>query len=128
MALVLHDYHPHHGHNSDHGHGHGHDHSHGHDHGHTQCDEHSKITGSPSSTLPTYQTSVKLDLLSDQSNVTLPTNSKVDINSPSSNSDQPKLQKKKGNINVRAAFIHVLGDLIQSIGVLIAALIIFFKV
>jgi Co/Zn/Cd efflux system component len=32
------------------------------------------------------------------------------------------------NINVRAAFIHVVGDLIQSIGVLIAAIIIFFKV
>lgn len=31
------------------------------------------------------------------------------------------------NINVRAAFIHVLGDLIQSIGVLIAAFIIKFK-
>ena len=34
----------------------------------------------------------------------------------------------KTNINVRAAFIHVLGDLIQSIGVLIAAFVIKFKV
>ena len=32
------------------------------------------------------------------------------------------------NINVRAAFIHVLGDLIQSLGVLIAAFIIKFNV
>lgn len=32
------------------------------------------------------------------------------------------------NINVRAAFIHVVGDFIQSLGVLTAALIIFFKV
>ncbi|XP_044741771.1 zinc transporter 2-like isoform X2 [Chrysoperla carnea] len=31
------------------------------------------------------------------------------------------------NINVRAAYIHVLGDIIQSLGVLIAAVIIFFK-
>lgn len=30
----------------------------------------------------------------------------------------------QGNINVRAAVIHVLGDFIQSIGVLIAAIII----
>nr|XP_037280583.1 zinc transporter 2-like [Rhipicephalus microplus] len=30
------------------------------------------------------------------------------------------------NINVRAAFIHVLGDLIQSVGVLIAAIVIYF--
>ena len=34
----------------------------------------------------------------------------------------------KGNINVRAAFIHALGDLMQSIGVLTAAFIIYFKV
>ena len=35
---------------------------------------------------------------------------------------------EKQNINVRAAFIHVLGDLVQSVGVLIAAYIIKFKV
>jgi len=32
------------------------------------------------------------------------------------------------NINVKAAFIHVIGDLLQSFGVLIAAYIIFYKV
>lgn len=31
------------------------------------------------------------------------------------------------NINVRAAYIHVVGDLIQSLGVLLAALIIYYK-
>ncbi|CAB3399693.1 unnamed protein product [Caenorhabditis bovis] len=31
------------------------------------------------------------------------------------------------NINVRAAFVHILGDLLQSLGVLIAALFIYFK-
>ncbi|XP_063680849.1 proton-coupled zinc antiporter SLC30A2-like [Bolinopsis microptera] len=36
-------------------------------------------------------------------------------------------QKEKVNINVRAAFIHVLGDLIQSVGVVVAAVIIKFK-
>lgn len=30
------------------------------------------------------------------------------------------------NINVRAAFIHVLGDVLQSVGVFIAALLIYF--
>ncbi|XP_061166928.1 proton-coupled zinc antiporter SLC30A8-like [Saccostrea echinata] len=35
--------------------------------------------------------------------------------------------KKEKNINVRAAFIHVLGDLVQSLGVLVAAVIIWFK-
>ena len=32
------------------------------------------------------------------------------------------------NINVRAALIHVLGDFLQSIGVIIAALVIYYKV
>lgn len=32
------------------------------------------------------------------------------------------------NINVRAAYIHVIGDFIQSFGVLVASLIIYFKV
>lgn len=35
--------------------------------------------------------------------------------------------KEKQNINVTAAFIHVLGDFAQSIGVFVAALIIFFQ-
>lgn len=36
--------------------------------------------------------------------------------------------KSEENINVRAAFIHVLGDLIQSLGVLVAAFLIKFNV
>ena len=35
---------------------------------------------------------------------------------------------RKDNINVKAAFVHVLGDLLQSVGVLVAAFIIYFKV
>nr|AKN21623.1 slc30a-3 [Schmidtea mediterranea] len=34
---------------------------------------------------------------------------------------------RKTNINVRAAFIHVIGDLVQSFGVLIAAFVIYYK-
>ena len=34
--------------------------------------------------------------------------------------------KKQENINVRAAFIHVLGDFIQSLGVFVAAIVIYF--
>lgn len=37
-------------------------------------------------------------------------------------------EHEKTNINVRAAYIHVIGDFIQSFGVLIAAIIIFFNV
>ena len=38
------------------------------------------------------------------------------------------VMRKQSNINVRAAVIHVLGDLIQSIGVFIAAIVIKFNV
>lgn len=37
-------------------------------------------------------------------------------------------KRSRGNASVRAAFVHVVGDLLQSISVLISALIIFFKV
>lgn len=40
----------------------------------------------------------------------------------------PAVEQEKENINVRAAFIHVIGDLLQSVGVMIAALVIYFKV
>ena len=39
-----------------------------------------------------------------------------------------KKRKDSKNINVHAAFIHVVGDLIQSIGIVIAGYIIWFKV
>ncbi|KAL1115774.1 hypothetical protein AAG570_006064 [Ranatra chinensis] len=39
---------------------------------------------------------------------------------------QPAIKPRK-NINVRAAFIHVIGDLLQSVGVFIAACIIYYK-
>ena len=41
--------------------------------------------------------------------------------------DDPETGRPTQNINVHAAFIHVVGDFIQSIGVFIAALIIRFK-
>ncbi|KAK3596554.1 hypothetical protein CHS0354_027008 [Potamilus streckersoni] len=41
--------------------------------------------------------------------------------------DKKHDEKQHFNLNVKAAFIHVVGDLVQSIGVLVAAFIIFFK-
>ena len=35
--------------------------------------------------------------------------------------------KSNSDINIRAAFVHVLGDLMQSVGVFIASLLIYFK-
>ena len=37
------------------------------------------------------------------------------------------MQSEEENINVRAAIVHMVGDMIQSLGVIAAALIIYFK-
>ena len=52
--------------------------------------------------------------------------------SAASSTSQPsgsgQQQKQSGSLAVRAAFIHALGDLVQSVGVLIAAYVVRFKV
>lgn len=40
----------------------------------------------------------------------------------------PEVKVQQKNINIKAALIHVIGDLLQSVGVLIAAFVIYFKV
>ena len=58
--------------------------------------------------------------------------SQEDLVAMESNDDKKKKKKakrkKEQNMNVRAAFIHVIGDLFQSVGVVIAGYIIWFKV
>ncbi|ESO05532.1 hypothetical protein HELRODRAFT_111080 [Helobdella robusta] len=55
-------------------------------------------------------------------------NADVESGRSSGQSEKMKLvQKKQSDINVRAAFIHVIGDLVQSVGVFLAAVIIYFK-
>jgi len=109
MAIVLHKSGHGHSHGAGGGHGHGghgggdsHGHSHGghsHDRGSTHEDEHSHGG---------------LDINID--NIDRPL-----IERPSEGGDENM------NLNVRAAFIHILGDMIQSIGVMIAAAVIWWK-
>ena len=44
------------------------------------------------------------------------------------NDEETSEKKKSKNINVRAAIIHIIGDFVQSVGVLIAAILIKIKV
>ncbi|XP_006813932.1 proton-coupled zinc antiporter SLC30A2-like, partial [Saccoglossus kowalevskii] len=113
IGLTLHDCgHGHtHGSFSSHGHSHGgapsghnhkkHDHSHG-DHDHSHGD-HGHFYGDHALELDVPGTNDQL-----------------------SNGTKTR-DNEHQNVNVRAAFIHVLGDLLQSLGVLIAAFIIYFK-
>jgi zinc transporter 2 len=104
--------------------GHGHSHSHGNGHGHSH---------SPAPYHDQYDVSGRYNY------------EPLDVARSQTQPDQHSLSDEGGeeggeregeegesaphkNINVRAAFIHVIGDIIQSVGVLVAALIIKFKV
>lgn len=100
MDSVMSIYKPHGGHTCGHDHGpggHDHDHDHGHGHGHSHSDSHS--------------------------------HSHADHDHGHSHSHSGHGHSHKEgeiNINIRAAFVHVVGDMLQSIGVIIAAILITF--
>lgn len=91
-------------------HGSGHGHSHGLGGGHTHGHSHSSNPGSGDN--------------HGHSHTSNSSNSSDEADSLIKGLKTSKLQK---DLNVRAAFIHVLGDLVQSIGVFLAALVIYFK-
>ncbi|CAN0889337.1 Metal tolerance protein 1 [Linum grandiflorum] len=107
MAVLLgHDHG--HGHGHDHGHGHGHDHGHGHghSHGHDHGHDHGHGHGHDHEHLEAGHDEGSKKPLLDK---------------------REKGQKKKKNINVEGAYLHVLGDSIQSVGVMIGGAIIWYK-
>jgi zinc transporter 2 len=79
-----------------------HGHSHGGNHGHSHDSNHNHSHGD--------------ELLS------------VEIASGHSHENVSKQSESSKNINVRAAIIHVIGDFVQSVGVLFAAILIKIKV
>ncbi|KAF2313555.1 hypothetical protein GH714_011649 [Hevea brasiliensis] len=121
MALLLgHEHGHHHGHGVDeHGHSHE-DHVHGHSHGisiATNQHHHHHHLGSSQDNDQHYHTQE-----SDQSEPLLRTYSGGEAKMK----DGPK-QNKQRNINVQGAYLHVLGDSIQSVGVMIGGAIIWYK-
>ncbi|XP_030530348.1 metal tolerance protein 1-like [Rhodamnia argentea] len=126
MAILLgHD----HGHGHSHSHNHGHGHSHGHDHDHRRSgevhdhgshDHHHHHHGE----FPEnhhehdhhhgHETDLTKPLLK----------ACCDINNEKESGHK---QKKQWNINVQGAYLHVLGDSIQSVGVMIGGAIIWYK-
>lgn len=98
-----------HGHSHGHGHGHGHDHGHKHDHGHSH--EHKEED--------THITFIPLEALG---------NAEGGKKSPThtlSTAYEPINLQNMEDVNVKAAALHVLGDLLQSVGVTIAATLIY---
>ncbi|KAL9252893.1 Metal tolerance protein 1-like protein [Drosera capensis] len=125
MAILL-------GHDHGHGHsGHEHGHSHGHEHGQNENhgDEHEPHHDGHSHGK------------SNQKNGVAPKLIDSDLHKDETHPDEPLLksgcdqnsmkcapkQKNRRNINVHGAYLHVLGDSIQSIGVMVTGAIIWYK-
>ncbi len=98
-----------HGHSDENNHGHSHESHHGHSHenhhGHSHSGSHSETD-----TLINAETIV------------------AEFGTDEDRERAVKAKKSGKNINVRAAMIHVIGDFVQSVGVLCAAILIHFKV
>ncbi|KAK7091883.1 proton-coupled zinc antiporter SLC30A2-like isoform X2 [Littorina saxatilis] len=120
----------------DHGHSHG---GHGHDHDHDSESDHapeSYLDYSDNSTLvhqskhnsnACKDTSQCADESGDKREPTVRGYGSISANERQHEKVSKKAKPKASNINVKAAFIHVVGDFCQSVGVLIAAIIIYFK-
>lgn len=105
--------------------GHGHSHE-GHGHSH-QGQPHDSLEFDRKS-----ETSPKLPLLDNSADRSSRQDGYGSVRESGKRSSPTKVAEKKtkqkgSNINVKAAFIHVVGDFCQSVGVLIAAFIIYFK-
>ena len=114
--------HGHKGHHGDdrHGHSHGDDHSHGGDHhGHSHGDDHHGHSHGGDHNGHDHHGSEHHE----HSNVDI----KMEEGDVEVKGGHSSVMKLAQNINVRAAFIHVIGDLIQSVGVVIAGYIIKFE-
>jgi zinc transporter 2 len=91
-----------------------HGHSHGGNHGHSHGDDYERLDDS------------KHNHAHDNKHTTKNYNSLNGENA--SGQKVEKVSKQSDNINVRAAIIHVIGDFVQSVGVLVAAILIKIKV
>ncbi|XP_065858443.1 metal tolerance protein 1-like [Euphorbia lathyris] len=124
MALLLGHEHGHshgHDHSHDHGHGHGHgehdheDHGHAHNHGLSVATHHHHHNEGGNAEHHHHHES-------DHSEPLLSSHLEGEIKS-----DGGTRPKKQRNINVQGAYLHVLGDSIQSVGVMIGGAIIWYK-
>ncbi|XP_061996991.1 metal tolerance protein 1-like isoform X2 [Rosa rugosa] len=138
MAVLLgHD----HGHDHGHGHGHGHSHGHGHGHGHGHDDHDHHSHGITFSTHHHHHEEHSNDEHhhdheehSHDEHLHSHDDHKHN-GADEGHAHEPLLnkpkdghgQKKQRNINVQGAYLHVLGDLVQSIGVMIGGAIIWYK-
>ncbi|CAM8951318.1 unnamed protein product [Rhodiola kirilowii] len=122
-----------HDHGHDHGHSHGHDHGHGgHDHSHDDHDHSGETQDHHGLRVTTHHhhhdrhSKSHAHLHSPDAAHQQPLlNPSMEESKGSSNEVQKK--KKQRNVNVQGAYLHVLGDSIQSVGVMIGGAVIWYK-
>ena len=111
--------HSHHGHSGSHGHSH-HGHSH---HGHSGSHGHSHHGHDHNNHIDLEENDIKSNESEGLLRKRNANYSSISSNDRHNDHDHEEIQ----NINVRAAYIHALGDLIQSIGVIIAGCVIMYN-
>ncbi|XP_033233644.1 zinc transporter ttm-1 isoform X2 [Drosophila pseudoobscura] len=129
-----------------HGHGHSHSHSHGHGHGHGHSHSHSHSDSNSNSRSGSYALLAAGSdgslMTATESRATIANGHNVAISNGSKpfecigTGGRPNHERRQmsppqpldmeENLNLRAAMIHVIGDLVQSIGVFLAAVLIKF--
>ncbi|CAJ2663167.1 unnamed protein product [Trifolium pratense] len=119
----------------DHGHGHGHDHGHGH-HGHSHGltvsthdltkDEHHHHTHEHGHDTHHHNENHSKDAHHHSHEGHIHHHGQEGVTEPLLSESKDK-SKKKRNINVQGAYLHVLGDSIQSVGVMIGGAVIWYK-
>ena len=105
----------------------------GHSHSHSHNDPPSRAapedTSSVESSLTTQNSNEKTMLFNRKYSESRSYKSNQSINVSKHELSQTATRRKEvEDLNVRAALIHVIGDLVQSVGVFIASLLIYFKV
>lgn len=108
-------------HDHSHGHGHSHDHDHGHNHGHG----HNNGNSHSQSGDDTYRHSFPQGNSSRQVATTSVTSAADGDDHHVGHSDNGVGEEE--NINLRGAVIHIIGDLVQSVGVALAGALIWWK-
>lgn len=131
MALVLgHDHVHGHGHGHGHGHSYGHDHDNGHGHGSEHLERshsHTHSHGVIVTASPRHQHTEAEHNHAHEDNHAEPLLENSHVHNEHNQKEGSGKKKKKRNINVQGAYLHVLGDSIQSVGVMIGGGIIWYK-
>ncbi|KAG9157174.1 hypothetical protein Leryth_004858 [Lithospermum erythrorhizon] len=121
----------------DHAHGHSHSHGHGHDHGHEEHghdhhhDDHESDNRHHHGVIVTEHHHPHKGHSSHHEHQERNLSHEVDIQDPllkhGGEEKSTEVKKKQRNINVQGAYLHVLGDSIQSVGVMIGGALIWHK-